>query len=39
MVESRYGILCSECNYKLRSEYEGCTDIENPFWGKCDVSI
>lgn len=34
MVESRCGILCSECRFK---ECEGCVNIANPFWGSCPV--
>lgn len=37
MVDSRCGIVCSECPAKLNSECDGCVKIENPFWGGCDV--
>jgi hypothetical protein len=30
MIESRCGILCSECEYQIGM---GCTAIEKPFWG------
>lgn len=34
MIESRCGILCSECKFKV---CEGCVNVPNPFWGKCPV--
>ena len=34
MVESRCGIICSQCRF---TECKGCVKIMNPFWGKCDV--
>lgn len=38
MVESRCGILCSECEYKDKMNCKGCVNIDKPFWGeKCDV--
>lgn len=37
MADSRCGIVCNECIYKLRKECDGCVRIENPFWGVCDV--
>lgn len=37
MVESRCGILCSECNYKEKIHCIGCVQIKYPFWGKCAV--
>lgn len=37
MVDSRCGILCSECPAKVNNECDGCEKIENPFWGVCDV--
>ena len=33
MVESRCGILCSECSYREQMDCKGCTVIEKPFWG------
>ncbi len=33
MIESRCGILCSECEYREGVGCEGCTAIEKPFWG------
>jgi len=37
MIESRCGILCTECKYAKKMNCKGCVNIENPFWGKCDV--
>ena len=38
MVESRCGILCSECEYKEKMGCQGCINIEKPFWGElCPV--
>ena len=37
MTESRCGIECSECEYKESMNCPGCTKIDNPFWGECDV--
>lgn len=33
MIESRCGILCSECSYREQMGCKGCTFIEKPFWG------
>lgn len=35
MVESRCGVLCSECTYKEQVGCKGCLAIKNPFWGEC----
>lgn len=35
MIESRCGILCSECSYRDQMGCTGCTHIEKPFWGDC----
>ena len=38
MVESRCGILCSECDYREKVNCEGCVNISKPFWGdSCPV--
>ena len=37
MIESKCGILCSECQYKESMNCAGCVNIENPFWGECQV--
>lgn len=37
MIESRCGILCSECSYRDTMNCKGCCEIENPFWGSCPV--
>lgn len=34
MVESRCGILCSECGYREQTGCKGCTFITHPFWGE-----
>jgi len=38
MVESRCGILCSECTYREPMNCAGCIYMEKPFWGEsCPV--
>jgi len=38
MIESRCGILCSECEYKEQINCGGCVHITKPFWGdSCPV--
>lgn len=38
MVESRCGILCSECKYSEQMNCGGCLSIKKPFWGEsCPV--
>ena len=37
MIESRCGILSSSCGYKDSRGCKGCVNIDNPFWGECDV--
>lgn len=38
MIESRCGILCSECDFLKKEECAGCTNIDRPFWGEsCSV--
>lgn len=38
MIESRCGILCSDCNYKEKMNCKGCVNISKPFWGEsCTV--
>lgn len=34
MVESRCGIVCSECEYRTQMGCKGCIAIEKPFWGE-----
>lgn len=34
MIESRCGILCSECEYKQQVGCQGCVNIVKPFWGQ-----
>lgn len=33
MIESRCGILCSQCEYKEQMGCPGCLNITKPFWG------
>ncbi|MCL2753395.1 MAG: DUF3795 domain-containing protein, partial [Defluviitaleaceae bacterium] len=33
MIESRCGILCSECEYRESMNCGGCVKIAKPFWG------
>lgn len=35
MIESRCGILCSECSYREQMGCRGCIFIDKPFWGDC----
>lgn len=38
MIESRCGLLCSECNYREQMDCKGCVLIHKPFWGEaCPV--
>ena len=38
MVESRCGIVCTECEYKEKVNCLGCVNINKPFWGaQCPV--
>ncbi len=34
MVESRCGLLCSECKYRDEVNCQGCLRIDRPFWGE-----
>lgn len=37
-IESRCGILCSECGYKEQVGCKGCIAMDKPFWGEsCPV--
>ena len=38
MVESRCGLLCSECTYREQTGCKGCAQMDKPFWGEqCPV--
>lgn len=38
MVESRCGLLCSECAYREQTGCKGCAQMDKPFWGEqCPV--
>lgn len=38
MIESRCGIKCSECEYKVSMGCQGCIHINKPFWAEaCPV--
>lgn len=38
MVESRCGLLCSQCSFRETMGCEGCVNIEKPFWAdSCPV--
>lgn len=34
MIESRCGLICSECDYKEKMNCAGCIKISKPFWGE-----
>ena len=33
MIESRCGLLCSQCDYKEQVNCPGCLYMDKPFWG------
>lgn len=38
MIESRCGLLCSDCAYKEQMNCGGCVHIKHPFWSEnCPV--
>lgn len=37
MIESRCGIKCSECEFREKMGCKGCINIEQPFWGSCQI--
>jgi len=38
MIESRCGLLCSECSYREQTGCAGCVQMKKPFWGEsCPV--
>lgn len=38
MIESRCGLLCSQCAYKEQTGCKGCLYISQPFWGeRCPI--
>lgn len=38
MIESRCGLLCSQCAYRAQVNCPGCAAISKPFWGeRCPV--
>lgn len=39
MIESRCGILCSECTEGKQLGCIGCAKVDKPFWGDCPVKI
>ncbi len=37
-IESRCGLLCSQCSYREQMNCQGCVHMEKPFWGdNCPV--
>ena len=39
MIESRCGLLCSECKYRDIMKCPGCLKIKKPYWAKsCPIS-
>lgn len=40
MIESRCGLLCSQCEYKEPMNCKGCVAISKPFWGDaCPIKV
>lgn len=40
LIESRCGLLCSECNYKDRCNCGGCIKTNgHPFHGECRLAV
>lgn len=39
MIESRCGIICSQCDYREKFNCGGCVNIQKPFWGECSVKV
>lgn len=37
MIESRCGLLCSECSYRESTNCPGCVNTGTVFWGECRV--
>ncbi|MCK5199745.1 MAG: DUF3795 domain-containing protein [Spirochaetales bacterium] len=38
MIESRCGIICTECEFREKMGCKGCVNISKPFWGaNCPV--
>lgn len=38
MIESRCGLLCSQCEYRQATGCPGCVNMDKPFWGEsCPV--
>lgn len=38
MIESRCGLLCSQCEYRERTGCPGCVKMDRPFWAeRCPV--
>ena len=38
MIESRCGLLCSQCGYREQMDCPGCVHMSKPFWGEsCPV--
>ena len=38
MIESRCGLLCSQCSFRESVHCSGCVSIDKPFWGEsCPV--
>lgn len=38
MIESRCGVLCSQCDFRKQMKCKGCAAMDKPFWAdKCPV--
>jgi hypothetical protein len=40
MVESRCGLICSECSYREQFKCGGCAETNgHPFYGECSLAV
>lgn len=37
MVESRCGLLCSQCSFRESADCPGCLHTQSLFWGECPI--
>ena len=34
MIETRCGLLCSQCDYREQMKCPGCLQMDKPYWGE-----